>query len=192
MTLLVGRLLLALVLVTAAIAMTVWSVSAGADAVSLFRFEGEDPASLETSWGTIERTTGFGPLERDVVSLEGVREPVLVVRVGDARARWPRSELLVGGHGARYADEPAREGVWLPFAVAAGSGLLLAGLAGWAAVRSFRQVLGTGGEVIFGQRDPNGTTPAWTPGSGTHGGMGGQVPPYVPYNPDWDPKRRIR
>jgi hypothetical protein len=45
--------------------------------------------------------------------------------------------------------------------------------------------------VIFGQRDPNAKKVGWLPGSGGHGD-GGQAPPYVPYNPDWDPKLRKR
>lgn len=46
--------------------------------------------------------------------------------------------------------------------------------------------------IVFGQRDPEGRTPWFVPGNGGYGGGGGQVPPYVPYNPDWDPKNRIR
>ena len=34
-------------------------------------------------------------------------------------------------------------------------------------------------------------TPWWSPGQGGHGGDGGQSPPIVPYNPDWDVKNRI-
>lgn len=192
MAALLGRLLLTLVLVTGAIVATVWAVSTGADAVAVFRFEREAPASLESSRGMIEGREGFGPLELDVVSLESAGEAVRVVRLGEPRAQWPRSEFLVGEYGARYADEPPHEGAWIPFAVAAGVGLLLAVLAGWLAVRSFLHFLRTGGPVIFGQRDPQGRRVTWLPGGGTHGGMGGQVPPYVPYNPDWDPENRIR
>ena len=200
MTRLVGRLLLALVLVTGAIAMAMWSVSTAADSLAVFRFEQEDPASLESAHGLVERREGVGPLERDVVSLsyvdvealDHVRESVHVVRAGDPRAQWPRPEFLVSEHGARYADEPPHEGAWIPFAVAAGVGLLLAGLVGWLAVRLLLQVVRTGGSVIFGQRDPHANQVTWLPGGGTHGGMGGQVPPYVPHNPDWDPNNRLR
>jgi len=200
MAVLVGRLFLALVLLAGAIVATVWSVSTGSDALGLFRFEQEDLASLETAHGLVERREGVGPLQRDVVSLsyvdmqalDYVHESVHVVRVGEPRAQWPRPEFLAGEHGARYADEPPHEGAWVPFAVAAGGGLLLAVLAGWFAVRSFVHVLRTGGFTIFGQRDPHGKGVTWLPGGGTHGGMGGQVPPYVPHNPDWEPKNRIR
>ena len=43
--------------------------------------------------------------------------------------------------------------------------------------------------TIFGQRDPDSKKVGWGPGQGTHGGAGGQTPPYVPYNPEWDPTR---
>lgn len=46
--------------------------------------------------------------------------------------------------------------------------------------------------IIFEERDPNSKVVGWGPGQGTHGGAGGQVPPYVPYNPDWDPSRKRR
>lgn len=46
--------------------------------------------------------------------------------------------------------------------------------------------------IVFGQRDPGTTPPTWIPGNGTHGGQGGQTPPYVPYSRDWDPENRIR
>jgi hypothetical protein len=39
---------------------------------------------------------------------------------------------------------------------------------------------------------PEGKTPWWGPGQGTHGSDGGQNPPLVPYNPDWDEENRIR
>ena len=46
--------------------------------------------------------------------------------------------------------------------------------------------------VIFGQRAPEIRAVGWIPGNGGHGGDGGQAPPWVPYNPDWDPENRIR
>ena len=46
--------------------------------------------------------------------------------------------------------------------------------------------------VIFGQRAPESRPVGWVPGNGSHGGEGGQTPPWVPYNPDWDPDNRIR
>jgi hypothetical protein len=48
------------------------------------------------------------------------------------------------------------------------------------------------GFAIFGQRDPDAAVIGWLPGAGSHGGGSGQVPPYVPYNPDWEPRNRIR
>src|SRR5690625_4888417 len=69
-------------------------------------------------------------------------------------------------------------------------GVVSGGGSAWIAVRHFRAVLASGGSIIFGQRDPAGRRPGRAPGGGTH--SGGQVPPYVPYNQEWDPKRRIR
>jgi hypothetical protein len=46
--------------------------------------------------------------------------------------------------------------------------------------------------VIFGQRAPGSISVGWLPGNGGYGSGGGQVPPWVPYNSDWDPKNRIR
>lgn len=46
--------------------------------------------------------------------------------------------------------------------------------------------------VIFGQRDPDARPPTVVPGNGSYGGSGGQIPPYVPYSRDWDPRHRIR
>jgi hypothetical protein len=180
MTALLGRLLLTLVFVTGAIAGTVGAVSTGAAALTVFRFEQEAPASLQSDRGLIHGQQGFGPLERDVVTLMSADEQVRVIRLGDRRAQWPYPEILVGEHGARYADEPAHEGAWIPFAVAAALGLLTAALAGWLAVRTFRHVLRTGGGVIFGQRDPQGPQVPWLPGGGPPGGTGGQVTPFVP------------
>lgn len=46
--------------------------------------------------------------------------------------------------------------------------------------------------IVFEQRDPNSGSVTWLPGHGSHGGAGGQTPPYVPYNPFWDPSRQRR
>jgi len=46
--------------------------------------------------------------------------------------------------------------------------------------------------VVFGQRAPESRPVGWVPGNGGHGGEGGQTPPWVPYNLDWDPENRIR
>jgi len=62
----------------------------------------------------------------------------------------------------------------------------------WIRSRPFKRVLDRLAFTIFGQRDPNSKKVGWGPGQGTHGGAGGQAPPYVPYNPDWDPTRRDR
>lgn len=54
-----------------------------------------------------------------------------------------------------------------------------------------RRVVGVLDRLAFGifkQRAPDSEPVTWLPGQGTHGGEGGQTPPYVPYNPDWDPK----
>lgn len=101
--------------------------------------------------------------------------------------------------------------------IAASSGLVLAMLALWTAsaslpVTELRHGVGVGvavvggglalrrlwrafwlfGDIVFGQRASDGRVVTWLPGHGTHGGEGGHTPPYVPYEPDWDPKRRIR
>lgn len=46
--------------------------------------------------------------------------------------------------------------------------------------------------LIFGQRDADARSVWFVPGNGGRGGSGGQVPPHVPYDPDWDPKNQIR
>lgn len=59
----------------------------------------------------------------------------------------------------------------------------------WIKSRPVRRTTDRLAFVVFGQRDPNSKTVAWLPGHGTHGGAGGQSPPYVPYNPDWDRRK---
>ena len=59
----------------------------------------------------------------------------------------------------------------------------------WVKSRPLKRALDRLAFTIFGQRDPNSKKVGWGPGQGTHGGAGGQTPPYVPYNPDWDPTR---
>lgn len=46
--------------------------------------------------------------------------------------------------------------------------------------------------VLKGNYKRNGDSLWFIPGSGTHGAPGGQGPPIVPDNPDWDDDRRIR
>jgi hypothetical protein len=178
-------LLAGLALVATAVGTFAWAWSHASTARSLYLFEGEDPT--ETVLGTPYR--GAGPLGLDLVRFDDGRV-VEVVRQGEPRAQWPRPEYLVGEHGARLADEPPSEGAWIPFAARATGasllGLLLAAAAVpllWSGYRRF-------GTAVFGQRDANAEPVTLVPGSGTHGL--GQVPPYVPYNPDWDPDRRIR
>ncbi len=60
----------------------------------------------------------------------------------------------------------------------------------WIRSRPLQRALDRLAFTIFGQRDPNSKKVGWGPGQGTHGGAGGQTPPYVPYNPDWDPTKR--
>lgn len=52
-----------------------------------------------------------------------------------------------------------------------------------------RRLLDHAAFTILGQRDPASRRVDWVAGNGGHGGDGGQTPPYVPYNPDWDPRR---
>jgi hypothetical protein len=62
----------------------------------------------------------------------------------------------------------------------------------WIRSRPLRRAFDHVAFVVFGQRDPNSKAVGWLPGQGTHGGAGGQTPPYVPYNPDWDPALRAK
>lgn len=186
-----GLLLAAAALSAGVVGVAVWSVATATDAYALFQFEREDPASMETRRGIVHGAAGIGPLRRDVVAIEGSPTTTRVYRVGDPPSPWPSPEFLVGEHGARYVSESPHEGAWSPFAIAAGAGFLVAGLGAWFAPRLATGAIRNGGFVVFGQRDPNVQNFGWLPGSGTHGGGGGQVPPHVPYNFDWHPKKRI-
>lgn len=128
---------------------------------------------------------GWGPWRRDVVRLPTLDRSVEVPSV-PSRAPHDTVTVLVepdamSGVG-RHVDAPPRE-AWVPFAwsgglmALGGVGLLLLGLRPLA-------------EAVFDQRDPAARPVSWTPGSGTHGGGAGQVPPHVPYDPDWDPRNR--
>lgn len=190
----VGVVVAAAVLVAGSAVLLVWSLFTAAGAWSLYQFESEDPAALVEARGTIMDVKGWGPLALDVVAVErrSADRPgsVQVYRSGDRPTAWPRPVLLVGEHGAHYAHEPKPQGVWLVHGGVAAAGLLGVALAGWAMIRR-KGVFDALGRVIFGQR-AHGTDPVTTvAGNGTHG-LGGQVPPYVPYNPDWHPKKRIR
>ena len=46
--------------------------------------------------------------------------------------------------------------------------------------------------VVKGNYEREGGSLWFIPGSGTHGAPGGQGPPIVPDNPDWDSDRRIK
>jgi hypothetical protein len=56
----------------------------------------------------------------------------------------------------------------------------------WIRSRPLKRALDRLAFIVFKERDPDSGEVNWLPGSGTHSGEGGQVPPYVPYNPDWD------
>lgn len=184
-------LLVGALLVAGAIVGTVWSVPYAATARTLYLFEQESPT--EIAQGLARQ--GDGLLGLDLVTFDGDRV-VAVYRQGELRPQWPLPEFVVGEHGARYADEAPSSGAWRPFAwrvVAAGMLILFAfaGTARWL-VREVPVSLRQLGFAIFGQRDPAARPVMWVSGAGTHGGTGGQVPPVVPYNPDWDPDKRIR
>jgi hypothetical protein len=183
--LLVGVLLLAGV-----VAVTVWTVPYAATARSLHLFEQESPT--EVVGGSARQ--GVGLLGLDLVTLDDGRT-VDVHRQGEPRVQWPRPSFLVGEHGARYADEAPSSGAWRPFAVRAAAAwiatlLVLAGAVPWL-VRRFPSAVRDLGFAAFGQHDPQARPVTFVPGSGGRGG-GGQVPPIVPYDPEWDPDRRIR
>jgi hypothetical protein len=183
-------LLVAALLLVGAVAVVTWSVPYAATARSLYLFEQETPT--DHVLGSARQ--GAGLLGLDVVTLDD-GHVVEVHRQGDPRVQWPLPEFLVGEHGARLADEPPSSGAWRPFALRAIGGwlgvlLVLAGASRW-----LLRPLRTAGQhlafVIFGQRDPEARPVTWVPGAGSHGSGTGSVPPYVPYNPDWDRDRRI-
>lgn len=57
-------------------------------------------------------------------------------------------------------------------------------------VRPFVRLFDRVAFIIFGQRAPSDGEQNRVPGVGGHG-TGNRVPPHVPYNPDWDPDRKI-
>jgi hypothetical protein len=182
---------IAALLVVGAVTVAVWTVPYAATARSLYLFERETPTDLVSG----SASQGVGRLGLDVVTLDDGRV-VEVYRHGEPRVQWPRPEFLVGEHGARLADEPPSSGAWWPFALRAlvgwiGTLLVLAVSTPWL-VRRLPPAVQHLGFVIFGQRDPETRPVTWVPGGGGYGSGGGQVPPLVPYNPDWDPDRRIR
>jgi hypothetical protein len=181
-------LLTGLVLLGAAILPVAWLLPYAGTARALQLFEQEDPT--EEVAGSAQQ--GAGLLGLDVVTLDDGRT-MEVYRQGAPQAQFPRPIYLVGEHGARLADEPAPVGVWRPFAVRAVLGGLLALLAVVAGIVLVVRSLSGAGFAVFGQRDPDSRPVVWVPGGGGHGAAGGQVPPIVPYDPDWDdPDRRIR
>jgi hypothetical protein len=184
-------LLVAGLLLAAVIAVSVWSVPSATTARSLYLFEQEAPTEVING----SARQGVGLLGLDVVTLDDGRV-VEVHRQGEPRVQWPRPEFLVGEHGARYADEPPSTGAWRPFALRALVAWSLVLFAVVGAAPWLRRELPTSWRhlafVIFGQRDPEARPVSSVPGAGGHGSGGGQVPPIVPYNPDWDPDKRIK
>jgi hypothetical protein len=183
-------LVVGVLVITGAVTATVWSVPYATTARALYLFEQETPTEVVRGLAR----QGDGLLGLDLVTLHDERV-VEVYRQGEPRAQWPYPEFLVGEHGARYADEAPSSGAWRPFALRAVvvwslALLAVAGAATWLA-RALPDAARHLGFVVFGQRDPETRPVTWTPGGGSHGSSG-QVPPMVPYNPDWDPGRRIR
>jgi hypothetical protein len=181
-------LLTGLVLLGAAILPVAWLLPYAGTARALHLFEQEDPT--EEVAGSAQQ--GAGLLGLDLVTLDGGRT-IEVYRQGPPQAQHPRPTYLVGEHGARLADEPAAVGAWRPFALRAVFGGVVALLAIGAGILLVVRSLPGAGFAVFGQRDPESRPVIWIPGGGGHGAAGGQVPPIVPYDPDWDdPDRRIR
>ena len=181
-------LVVGIALLGSAVVPVVWLLPYAGTARALHLFEQEDPA--EEVDGSARQ--GAGLLGLDVVTLADGRT-VDVYRQGEPRVQWPRPTFLVGEHGARYADEPPSDGAWRPFAIRAAQGGLVALLAVVGGALLVVRALPGAGFAIFGQRDPESRPVVWVAGSGGHGSGGGQVPPFVPYDPDWeDPDRRIR
>ena len=175
-------------------------------AVSLRAFEHEDRATLTRQAGRATERLSLGDLRIDRVSLDAGEER-FVHRTGSPRPAYPRATFLVGQHGALYEDESPEPAAWRSAVAPAAAGftvgavLLFAGfvVVATAAARRSRALrtastrgLDRAAEIAFGQRATDARPVNWVPGQGTHGSTGGQVPPYVPYNPDWDPKRRIK
>jgi hypothetical protein len=182
--------LVGLLLIVGVVAVTVWSVPYAATARSLYLFEQEAPTAV--AHGSARQ--GAGLLGLDLVTLDDGRT-VDVHRQGEPRVQWPRPEFLVGEHGARYVDEAPSSGAWGPFAVRAVTAWLaalvvLAGTLPWV-VRGLASSSRDLGFAVFGQRASEARPVTFVPGAGGTGG-GGQVPPIVPYDPDWDPDGRIR
>lgn len=184
-------LVVAALLIGGAVGVVIWSVPYAATARALYLFEQETPT--EHVSGSARQ--GGGLLGLDVVTLDDGRV-VDVYRHGEPRVQWPRPQFLVGEHGARLADELPSSGAWQPFALRALISWVaaLAALAGSTLllVRRLPAAVRHLEFAIFGQRDPESRPATWVPGAGAHGSGGGQVPPYVPYNPDWDPDERIK
>jgi hypothetical protein len=177
--------------IAAVIAVSVWSVPFAVTARSLYLFERETPTEVVNG----SARQGIGLLGLDLVTLDDGRV-VEVHRQGEPRVQLPRPAFLVGEHGARYADEPSHSGAWHPFALRAlvAWALILVAIVG-AAPWLRRQLPASVRHlefVIFGQRDPDARPGSSVAGAGGHGSGGGQVPPIVPYNPDWDPDDRIK
>lgn len=170
------------VLLLAALAAVGWGVSQ-LETVSQLRAT-ERAEEFHPASGTLVAEHGFGPLRIDVLQLADDRTVRVSVPPSGHGIGSEQRELRVSADGgAYYPSAPPRDGLWLLFAAVAAVSLL-AGLV--LAVVAIRPL----GVVIFGQRDPDAKTVGWLPGNGGHGGPGGQAPPYVPYSPDWDPKRR--
>lgn len=151
-------------------------------------------AEMAPTVGTHRGQAGWGPWRTEVVEMWGgdssnERVRVRVAPLPEGSRVGVHPDLLVTGErgsaAVRFADVPPAPRAWVPFGVSAAV-LALAALAALAfAVRPF-------GEAVFGQRADGAKGFGWLPGHGSHGGSGGQVPPYVPFSEDWDPKDRTR
>lgn len=187
-------LLATVVLLGVAVASSVGAVRLGGDAIERLRFEREDPTTFTEERGRLLGTSGWGPLERDQVRL-GDDVVVAVHRQGERPPTWPAPWLLAGEHGAHYVDDVRADGVWIAPAVVSVLALVVALVTLVAAVRVLRHTRGSldrVSEIVFGQRAPGAARLWFIAGSGGRGGGSGQVPPLPPYDPDWEPDRRIR
>lgn len=186
-----GRsLIAAIVAAGTSLFLVVGSSAIAADAHALWQFEAEPAASLKPQPGTVIGSKGIGPIQLDIVRTTDSGVVDVVRQSGTRPPTWPRPLLLVGGQGAYYAAEPAPQGTWVPFASAAALGFLAAALGAWFAVTTLRRNADRIAFVLFGQRAPGTRSIGWLPGNGGHGGNGGQVPPFVPHDVEWEPSRR--
>lgn len=179
-----------------AVALVLLFAAANQAGLAFALHEAQTTAELEMApiAGTHRGQAGWGPWRTEVVEVWGGDSGSERVRV--AVAPLPEGvdvelhpDLLVtedrSSPALRFANVPPAPEAWVPFGVTAAVLVVAALGAAALAVKPF-------GQAVFGQRDGDAKAFGWLPGNGSYGGTGGQVPPYVPYSKDWDPKNRMK